>query len=127
MDVTLEINGRDFSSRLSTYRVEQEVIYPDMIATIDGTEHYGKPQRRDIIYFSLLPFDDDTANSDYSILSASNLYVNYTNPQESNTEKFNREMKIFSNLSAAFGLRSVNGKRYYKGGEISLRSIKIER
>lgn len=126
MDVTLEINGRDFSSRLSTYRVEQEVTYPDMLTTIDGTEHYGKPYRRDLIYFSLFPFDDDTANQDYAVLADSILSVNYTNPQAENAEKMDKDMKLYSNLSSAFGLRSVNGKRYYKGGEIVLRSKMAE-
>ena len=126
MDVTLEINGRDFSSRLSTYRVEQEVTYPDMLTTMDGTEHYGKPYKRDVIYFSLFPFDDDTANQDYLVLSDSSLSVNYTNPQADNAKKLYKEMKLYSSLSAAFGLRSVNGKRYYKGGEISLRATMAE-
>ena len=126
MDVTLEINGSDFSSRLSTYRVEQEVTYPDMLTTMDGTEHYGKPYKRDVIYFSLFPFDDDTANQDYAILSDSSLSVNYTNPQADNAEKLYKEMKLYSSLSAVFGLRSVNGKRYYKGGEIALRATMIE-
>ena len=126
MDVTLEINGRDFSPRLSTYRVEQEVSYPDMLTTMDGTEHYGKPYRRDVIYFSLFPFDDDTSNQDYIVLSDSSLSVNYTNPQEEGAEKLYREMKLYSNLSSTFGLRSVNGKRYYKGGEIALRATMIE-
>lgn len=126
MDVTLEINGRDFSSRLSTYRVEQEVTYPDVLTTMDGTEYYGKPYRRDVIYFSLFPFDDDTANQDYMCLADSSLSVSYTNPQAYNAEKLNKTMKLYSNLSNAFGLRSANGKRYYKGSEIVLRSIKIE-
>ena len=126
MDVTLEINGRDFSSRLSTYRVEQEITYPDMIVTMDGTEHYGKPYKRDVIYFSLFPFDDDTANQDYLVLSDSSLSVNYTNPQADNAEKLYKEMKLYSSLSAVFGLRSVNGKRYYKGGEIALRATMVE-
>ena len=126
MDVTLEINGRDFSSRLSTYRVEQEITYPEVLTTMDGREHYGKPYKRDIIYFSLFPYDDDTAGQDYSILADSILSVNYTNPQAYNSEKLNREMKLYSNLSSAFGLRSSNGKRYYKGGEIVLRSPNVE-
>ena len=126
MDVTLEINGRDFSPRLSTYRVEHEITYPDMLTTMDGTEHYGKPYRRDVIYFSLFPFDDDTANQDYAVLSDSSLSVNYTNPQADNAEKLYKEMKLYSSLSAVFGLRSVNGKRYYKGGEIALRATMIE-
>ena len=126
MDVTLVINGRDFSPRLSTYRVEQEVTYPDMLTTMDGTEHYGKPYKRDVIYFSLFPFDDDTANQDYAVLSDSSLSVNYTNPQADNAEKLYKEMKLYSSLSAVFGLRSVNGKRYYKGGEIALRATMVE-
>jgi hypothetical protein len=126
MNVTLEINGRDFSSRLSTYRVEQEVTYPDMLTTMDGTEHYGKPYKRDVVYFSLFPFDDDTANKDYLALVDTSLTVNYTNPQATDSEKLYKPMKLFSNLSAVFGLRSVNGKRYYKGGEIVLRSTLVE-
>lgn len=126
MDVTLEINGRDFSSRLSTYRVEQEITYPDMLTTMDGTEHYGKPYRRDVIYFSLFPFDDDTANHDYMVLVDTSLTVNYTNPQATDSEKLYKPMKLYSNLSSVFGLRSVNGNRYYKGGEIALRSTLSE-
>lgn len=126
MDVTLEINGRDFSSRLSTYRVEQEITYPDMLTTMDGTEHYGKPYKRDVIYFAILPFDDDTANQDYMVLADTSLTVNYTNPQAKDSEKLYKPMKLYSNLSAVFGLRSVNGKRYYKGGEIALRSTLVE-
>ena len=126
MDVTLKINGRDFSPRLSTYRVEQEVTYPDMLTTMDGTEHYGKPYKRDVIYFAILPFDDDTANQDYMVLADTSLTVNYTNPQAKDSEKLYKPMKLYSNLSAVFGLRSVNGKRYYKGGEIALRSTLVE-
>lgn len=126
MDVTLEINGRDFSSRLSTYRVEQEVTYPDMLTTMDGTEHYGKPYKRDVIYFTLFPFDDDTANQDYIVLADTSLTVNYTNPQAKDSEKLYKPMKLYSNLSAVFCLRSVNGKRYYKGGEIALRATMVE-
>ena len=126
MDVTLEFNGRDFSYRLSTYRVEQEITYHDMLTTMDGTEHYGKPYRRDVIYFSLFPFDDDTANQDYVVLADSSLTVNYTNPQADNAKKLYKQMKLYSNLSAVFGLRSINGKRYYKGGEIALRATMIE-
>lgn len=126
MDVNLEINGRDFSSRLSTYRVEQEISYPDMKTTMDGTEHYGKPYRRDVVYFSLFPFDDDTASQDYSILASPALVVNYTTPNVDGAEKQFINMKLVSNLSNVFGLRSVNGKRYYKGGEIALRAIAAE-
>ena len=126
MDVTLTINGRDFSSRLTQYRVEQEITYPDMVTTIDGTEHYGKPHKRDIINFRLLIFDDNQAQKDYDILTASTLLVTYTNPQVRNQLKVERSMKVTSNLSATFGIRSWNNLRYYTGEEIILRSVMVE-
>lgn len=126
MDVTLTINGRDFSSRLIEYGVEQEVTYPDMITTLDGTEHYGKPNKRDIINFRLLMFDDNQAQEDYDILTASTLLVTYTNPQAQNQLKFERQMKVTSNLLATFGIRSWNGLRYYKGDIITLRAVRVE-
>ena len=73
-----------------------------------------------------LTFDDDTANQDYAVLSDSSLSVNYTNPQAENAERLYKDMKLYSNLSSVFGLRSANGKRYYKGGEIALRSTMVE-
>lgn len=126
MDVTLTINGRDFSSRLTQYSVEQEVTYPDIVTTIDGTEHYGKPHKRDIINFRLMMFDDNQAQEDYDILTASTLLVTYTNPQVQNQLKVERVMKVTSNLTAVFGIRSWNGLRYYRGGDIMLRSVMVE-
>lgn len=126
MDVTLTINGRDFSSRLTQYSVEQEITYPDMVTTLDGTEHYGRPRKRDIINFRLLMFDDNQAQEDYDILTASTLLVTYTNPQVRNQLKVERVMKVTSNLSAAFGIRSWNGLRYYTGGDIVLRAVNVE-
>lgn len=126
MDVTLTINGRDFSSRLTEYGVEQEITYPDLVTTIDGTEHYGKPHKRDVISFRLLMFDDNQAKEDYETLTASTLLVTYTNPQAPNQLKVERSMKVASNLSAAFGIRSWNGLRYYTGASILLRSVMVE-
>jgi hypothetical protein len=126
MDVTLTINGRDFSSRLTQYSVEQEITYPDLMTTLDGTEHYGKPHKRDIINFRLLMFDDNQAQEDYDILTESTLLVTYTNPQVRNQLKVEREFKVTSNLLTTFGIRSWNGLRYYTGGDIMLRSVMVE-
>ena len=126
MDVTLTINGRDFSSRLTQYSVEQEITYPDLITTLDGSEHYGRPRKRDIINFRLLMFDDNQAQEDYDILTASTLLVTYTNPQVRKQLKVEREFKVTSNLLATFGIRSWNGLRYYTGGDITLRSVMAE-
>lgn len=126
MDVTLTINGRDFSSRLTQYSVEQEITYPDIVTTLDGMEHYGKPHKRDIINFRLLMFDDNQANEDYEALTADTLLVTYTNPQAKNQLKTSRVMKVTSNLLATFGIRSWNSLRYYTGGVITLRSVAVE-
>ena len=126
MDVTFTINGRDFSSRLTQYSVEQEITYPDVVTTLDGTEHYGKPHKRDIINFRLMMFDDNEAQADYETLTAPTLRVTYTNPQVSDQLKVERSMKVTSNLLATFGIRSWNGLRYYTGGAITLRSVAVE-
>ena len=126
MDVTLKINGRDFSTRLSTYRVEQEITYPDVITTMDGTEYTGRKFIRDIVVFSLLPFDDETASEDFAVLSSGGLEVDYTDPSAAEALKQYRKMRLDSSLSATFGLRSVDGNRYYKGGEITLRAINAD-
>lgn len=126
MDVTLTINGRDFSSRLTQYSVDQEITYPDIVTTLDGTEHYGKPYKRDIINFRMMMFDDHQAYEDYEVLTAPTLLVTYTNPQTLNKLKVERSMKVTSNLSTAFGIRSWNGLRYYKGETITLRSVAVE-
>ena len=126
MEVTLTINGRDFSSRLTQYSVEQEITYPDIVTTLDGTEHYGKPHKRDVIHFRLMMFDDNQAKEDYEALTASTLLVTYTNPQAPKQLKVERVMKVASSLTAAFGIRSWNDLRYYTGGDIMLRSVMVE-
>lgn len=126
IDVLLRINGRDFSARLSSYSLEQEITYQDVITTIDGKEHYGKKMKRDILTFSLIPYDEDTAAADYDCLSDSEIFVDYTSPHEVGTTKTGVEMKVVSSLSSAFGLKSINGKRYYRGDEIVLRAVSTE-
>lgn len=126
MDVTLTINGRDFSSRLTEYSVNQEITYPDIVTTLDGTEHYGKPRKRDIINFRLLIYDDNQAKEDYEALTAATLSVKYTNPRENVYTDTTKQMKVTSDLSAVFGIRSWDGKRYYTGKAITLRAVSVE-
>lgn len=126
MDVTLTINDRDFSPRLSAYSVEKEVTYSKVVTTMDGLEHFAPAKYRDVIYFSLFPVDDDTSSEDFSVLSANYLEVSYTDPMEDSMLKEYRRMRLESNLSSAFGIRSINGKRYYKGGTITLRAVQTE-
>lgn len=89
---------------------------------MDGTEHARGYRDRDVITFSLWPFSDETAAADYDALSSAPLSVTYTNPHTGATRT--TAMRLTSDLSAAFGLRSVDGNRYYKGGKIVLRAVR---
>lgn len=121
MDVTLTINGRDYSAWLSTYTPSLEVTYSKVITTLDNKEHRSPGVYRPTITFSLLPLSDFTASQLYDDLSAVP-DVTFTNPYDS-TGVTTRQMCVTSNLQAAFGLRSIDGNRYYKSGEITLRAV----
>lgn len=125
IDATLIINGRDFSGRLSTYAIEHEVEYGSILQTMDGTEHVGPQRIRDTIVFSFFPVTDDQAKEDYAILTSGVLEVAYTDPDSEEATRYYSSMRLDSDLSRAYPFRSINGNRYYKGGEIRLRSLRV--
>lgn len=120
MDVVFTCNSRDFHSRLSTYKVVKKVETASSVTTLDGVEHFVQ-RTRDIVEFSLIPYSDAEATADYNALSQTVIYATFTDPyiNASSTKEF----RLATDLDAIFGLRSVNGNRYYKGGTIKLRSI----
>lgn len=120
MDVTFKIGTLDLSSKLSTYKVEWEKSYQKVITTMDGVEHPFPSPDRALVTFSLLPMDDGLASSVYDALSAKQS-VTFTDPYRA--ADLVRTMRIVTNLEAAFGLKSINGKRYYRGGEMQLRAL----
>ena len=117
-DVLFRIGSTDYRALLSTYRVTYEVEFASTITAINGTE-YGKPKFRPIITFSLIPLTDAQSAALFNAVKGSSVSVQYTDPNFNATRT--ASMKIASNLDSAFGLRSVDGNRYYKGGEIVLR------
>ena len=119
MDVTLVVNGRDFSKRLSTYSITEEVTYKKVVKTLDGVEHATKEPTRPIITFSLLPSTDEESAEDYRALAP--LFVNATYTRNGADEP--GSFRVVSNLESTFLLLSVDGKRRYKGGHIQLRRI----
>ena len=121
LSITFEIDETVFDTRLSTYNVTKEIKYQNVITTLDGTEHPIGMKKRTVITFSLLPYDDDSAADDYEVLSSSPLSVEYTDPYTGETQTEN--MRVDTDLESVFLLDSVDGNRYYKGGEITLRAL----
>lgn len=118
IDITFSINGTDYSGLLSTYNVTHEVEVKESVTTIDGTE-YTASYRRPVVIFSLIPLSDEQTADLYTDLSQIIVEVTYTDPY------LGREataiMRVASSLDSQFGIKSINGNRYYKGGEITLR------
>lgn len=122
MDVTFKIGTLDLHSVLSTYNVRREVSYQDTITTLDNVEHVFPNPPRMIIEFELFPLTDLTATELYDNLSALIVSVTFSDPY-SNAVISGKTMYVNSDFEAAFGLKSIDGNRYYKGGAIELRAV----
>ena len=118
IDVTFTIGALDLSGLLSTYNVQHETEYSAVITTMNGTEH-GFATLRPIVTFSLIPLREDQCAELYEELSKSDLEVQYTNPLLNQTAT--GVMRLTTSTDAIFGLSSVDGHRYYKGSQITLR------
>lgn len=122
MDVTLTINGQDFSPVLSTYSVRYETAYAKSVKALDGTEYAGGFTIRPVLAFSLRPMTDAQAVIFYNALTAANpASCTYTDTA-SNVDRTAR-MRLSTNLEYAFALRSSDNNRYYTGGQITLRGV----
>lgn len=125
MDVTLTANGRDFHARLSSYEAQLIPEYDTIIRTRDGKEHYGRLRHRLEVSFMLIPYTDEAAEDDYTALSAIAYNVTATVPELGGD--VTRLMRCTSNLDSVFGLRSIDGNRYYKRqNKIVLRALECE-
>lgn len=121
MDITLTVNGLDLSGKLSTYSVNKKVSYADVLSALDGTEYPFPAATKTEITFSLLPMDESEAEALYSALSALIFETTYTD-QHSGVERVSR-VRVTGNIESAFLLKSVDGKRRYKGSPITLRVL----
>lgn len=122
IDVTFKVANVDLSGYLSTYKVSIEREVQESITTMDGKEHVTE-FRRPVIVFSFRPLSDAEANSIYACLSSGKIEVKYTNPllNADATDYF----RVTTPIENLFGLRSINGKRYYKGNQITLRQLTV--
>ena len=119
MDVTFKIDGLDLHSVLSTYDVTSEISYVQVITTLDRVRRPIPDAIKRVITFSLFPMTDDESALLYNKLSQHIVAVNYTDPNES--ADLTKSMYVDSEISQTFALKSVDGKRRYLGGEITLR------
>ena len=124
MNVTLTIGTTSLASNLSTYKVTKETAYQTLVTTMGGVEHPAGVQSRDIITFSLLPADTASYASIYSVLAPRILNVTYTNPYTNTSTT--KQMRVDTDLEQVFGLKSTDGKNYYKGEEIVLRALRCD-
>ena len=117
IDVTFVINNTDYSPLLSTYSVDYSVEEICSVTTMDGSEHVHA-RKRPIVTFSLIPLTDEQCAAFYTALSNINVSVQYTDP---NHGVRTATMRVASAIRNSFGLRSIDGNRYYKGEKITLR------
>ncbi len=122
IDVTLNIGGLDLSDKLSTYRVKIEYSSQVNVTTMDGTEHFHE-FKRPVIEFKLIPLSDADTAAVFAKLRTSPVTVTYTNTYLGTD--VTAQMRVGTNLETAFGIRSIDGNRYYKGGEINLRQLTV--
>ena len=118
IDITFQLNGVDYSGLLSTYKVTHEFEVRDTLTTMDGTEHTAE-YRRPSVLFSLQPLTEEQSDDLYDILSGINVSVVYTDPYIG--DETSATMRVTTPLESSFGLKSIDGNRYYKGSVITLR------
>ncbi len=127
LDVTLTFNAYNFTPLLSTYAVTYGTDFRKVVTALGGTEYFGNATRRPIITFRLRPLTDAETKAVYDALKVMVASCSYTDPaiNGSSDASVNRTalFRLTSSLEAAFGLRSVDTNRYYKGGEIVLRGV----
>lgn len=124
MDVTFEVNGVAMNQKLAAYDVTREVSYKKTITTMDDVEHALGQTSRAIITVSFWPLTDAEVKAYHSVLNSASLVIRFTDPDAD--RDVSKAFRLNSNLQSVFGLRSIDGNRYYKGGEIQLRAVSVD-
>lgn len=119
MDITWIINGTNIGEKLSTYRVDKEIAYQDVITTLDGTEYPVGKTSRTILRFTLLPVTEQESKELDRIFRSAIFEATYPENGGTKTEAF----RLDSDLNNIFLLNSTDGKRRYRGDEIVLRGV----
>ena len=85
---------------------------------MDGTEHV-RNRLRPTVTVSFIPMTDSDAANLFNMLRQTSVVVTYTDPHTNGAKT--AAMTATGDFEAAFGLRSIDGNRYYKGGTITFR------
>lgn len=124
MDVTFEVNGVTMNKKLATYSVTREVSYKKTVTTLDDVEHALGQTNRAVLTVSFWPLTDAEVAAYYGAFSSASLSIRFTDPDVG--RDVSRVFRLNSNLQSTFGLRSIDGNRYYKGGEIEFRAVSAD-
>lgn len=119
MEIKLIANGYDFSGKLSTYEAYMEVTQK-VLSMLDDSERPYPAVLRPIVRFSLLPLTDEESTEVYNVLKD----IVFSATFDINGTEMTAEMRVVTNLGGKFLLKSSDGKRRYRGGEIMLRGLK---
>ena len=119
MEIKLTANGYDFSGKLSTYEAYMEVTQK-VLTMLDDSERPCPVVLRPIVRFSLLPLTDEESTEIYNVLKDIVFFATF----DINGAEMTAEMRVVTNLGGKFLLKSADGKRRYRGGEIMLRGLK---
>lgn len=119
MEIKLIANGYDFSGKLSTYEAYMEVTQK-VLSMLDDSERPYPAVLRPIVRFSLLPLTDEESTEVYNVLKD----IVFSATFDINGAEMTAEMRVVTNLGGKFLLKSSDGKRRYRGGEIMLRGLK---
>lgn len=121
MDIKLIVNGLDLSEKLATYSVDKEVRYRQIITTLDDTEHPVSGSKRNVVRFTLFPMTEEESNALEGALADLVFESTFTLHGADRTET----VRLASDLQNLFLLKSVDGQRRYRGGQIVLRGVNV--
>ena len=123
MTITALINNVDFAPALSTWTVSKEISFEKVVRSLNGAERAFGKRIRTIVAFSLLPYTEDQCETYYNALMPGIVSLKFT---DDDGKVKTKEMRVISPLESLFLLDSIDGKRRYKGGKITLRQTGVD-
>lgn len=121
MNVTMVINGVDYSPILSTFECYQTRPQNKVITTLDGNERQFPGKAKSVMTISFWPMTKDELFALYEILKNNTAVITYTNPYFE--YDVTQSMRVDGDISSKFALLSVDGHNRYKGLSLTFRQM----